>query len=122
MSGHDGRHSRRRHAFSAGAVALCALLTLFIAAPSTWGAGVVDQSGKVVQTHAASSLSAPRTLSPSSGSHLQAAAHTIVMAVLVTLLGVAVIGCTRRREPIADAQGPSPVLHWVQRRGPPRMA
>jgi hypothetical protein len=41
--------------------------------------------------------------------------------VLIAALGVAVVGCTRRRESGAAAHGASPALLWLQRRGPPHL-
>jgi H+/Cl- antiporter ClcA len=97
---------------------LFTLVALFVAAPSTWGSTIVDHGGGTVETHA-ESITAPQTLPPSHGSHLHTAAHTLVVVVLIAALGVAVLGCTRRRAPRSAGHGSSPALVWVQRRGPP---
>jgi hypothetical protein len=118
MRSSGGRNARPR-GLRVGAVVLFTLLALFIAAPSTWGAGIVDHTGKVVESTTAELIAAPRTLPPDHSTHLQAAAHTLVVVVLIAALGVAVVGCTRRRESGAAAHGASPALLWLQRRGPP---
>jgi hypothetical protein len=101
-----------------GAIALFASVALFIAAPSTWGNGVVDHGGRVTQD-TTQSITAPHSVAPSGGHNLHAAAHTLVIAVLIVALGFAVIGCTRRRDLEADDHVTSRTLLWVQRRGPP---
>ena len=116
-----GGRDARSPGLRLGAIVLFTLVALFIAAPSTWGAGVVDHTGKVVESTTAELIAAPRSLPPHHGNHLQAAAHTLVVAVLVAALSVAVLGCTRRREPSAAAHGASPALLWVRRRGPPQL-
>jgi hypothetical protein len=103
-----------------GAIALVASVALFIAAPSTWGNGVVDQRGRVTQSNA-QSLTAPHAVAPAGGQHLHAAAHTLVIAVLVVALGIAILGGTRRRESDTTAIVASRTLSWVQRRGPPHL-
>jgi hypothetical protein len=101
-----------------GATLLCTLIALFIAAPSTWGSGVVDHGGRVVE-HTTESIAGPRTLQPAQDQTLQTAAHTLVMAVMVVVLGAATICCPRRLENVAPAFVSSPALVWVNRRGPP---
>jgi hypothetical protein len=101
-----------------GAIALFASVALFIAAPSSWGNGVVDHGGRITQ-NSTQSITAPQTVAPNHGSNLQAAAHTLVVAVLVFAIGVAVLGCTRRRELHANQLVTSRTLRWTQRRGPP---
>jgi hypothetical protein len=119
--GSRGGHRSLSTGLKIGAVALVALVALFIGAPSTWGNGVVDHGGRVVQ-NTTKSIAAPRAVSPGTGQQLQASAHTFVLAVLIVSLGVAVIGCTRRLDHRATAFGSSPALLWVNRRGPPRHA
>jgi hypothetical protein len=102
-----------------GAIALFATVALFIAAPSSWGNGVVDHGGRVTQ-NATQSITAPQTVAPNHGSSLQAAAHTLVVAVLVFAMAVAFIDCVRRRELHTNRYATSPTLRWTQRRGPPQ--
>jgi predicted DNA repair protein MutK len=103
-----------------GAVALCALIAVFIAAPSTWGNGIVDHGGHVVQD-TSHSIAAPRTLPPAQGHHLQAAAHTLVMVVLAVVLGVVLLAAARRLHRVNPPHVVSPASVWADRRGPPVM-
>jgi hypothetical protein len=102
-----------------GAIALLASVALFIAAPSTWGQGVVDHGGRVTQ-NSTTSIAAPRTLGPSHAHGVTAAGHTLVVVVLVVALGASVLICTGRLTRVEAVDSASPALDWVLRRGPPR--
>jgi hypothetical protein len=98
-------------------VALCLLLVVFIAAPSTWGGTSVDMTGASGST-SSGAITAPHHLAPTT--QLVAAVVRAVSLVLALAgLSAAVVGCTRRREPHAVKRGRTNVRTWAQRRGPP---
>jgi hypothetical protein len=96
------------------------LISVFIAAPSTWGAGVVDHAGNVVETQGGSVMTA-KSLAPVTTHAVHLAGRAIVMVVLLAVFAVASFGCTRRSDHDAFWNGPALTLWWVQRRGPPAL-
>jgi hypothetical protein len=100
------------------AVALCSLIALFIAAPSTWGNGIVDHGGRVVQD-TSHSLTAPSAVTPAKGHQLESAAHTLVVAVVSIVLGVLLLEAARRIRAASALHVVTPASVWAERRGPP---
>jgi hypothetical protein len=96
------------------------LVCTFIAAPSTWGEGVVNHSGSVVESDGGSVITA-ESLAPVATHAVHLAGRAIVMAVLLAVFAVATFGGTRRRDHDTFSSGPALTLWWVQRRGPPAL-
>jgi hypothetical protein len=103
-----------------GAVAMCASLALFIAAPSAWGSSPVDGDLAATTIAVNDALVAPHAL-VESAPQFQMIFSVAVAIVLLAELGVAVGGCTRRRESLSARLARTRALHWTQRRGPPRL-
>jgi hypothetical protein len=96
------------------------LVSVFIAAPSTWGEGVVNHSGGVVESSGGSVITA-ESLAPVTTHAVHLAGRAIVMAVLLAVFAVAAFGGTSRRDHDAFWSDPALTLWWVQRRGPPAL-
>jgi hypothetical protein len=101
-------------------VALCLLLVVFVAAPSTWGGTTIDVTGASGST-SSGAIAAPHHLAPTT-QDLAATVRAVTFVLVLTGLCAVVIGCTRRRHPHAMRHGRTNVRTWAQRRGPPRLA
>jgi hypothetical protein len=101
-----------------GALLLCTLLSLFVAAPSSWGSDVVDHAGMSVSASSAS-IVAPRTVAPQTHHQVRVSLRVVAFVVIVAALAAAAGGCTRRRAHDATTTDTAHARSWVRRRGPP---
>jgi DMSO reductase anchor subunit len=101
-------------------VALCLLLVVFVAAPSTWGGTTVDMTGASGST-SSGAITAPHHLAPTT-QLLSAVVRAVTFVLVLAGLCAVVVGCTRRREPRAVKHGRTNVRTWAQRRGPPSIS
>jgi hypothetical protein len=113
------RTTRRLVALSA--IALCALVTLFVAAPTTSMSRDTEGIGTVVETSGEAMMPA-KAFVPTATPRLVSPRPTVMVAVLLAVFGISVFGYCRQRDREHDRAEAPLTLWWVQRRGPPRMA